>query len=184
MAIAPVALSFLAKPLEPDQGHLVAPFGKLVTMGQTTIAVNDGTALRCDIEKFPAEQAKPGFALITSIYQAKAQSLPRSIDMLERHSQTPQLILPLSGNGHVMVACCSDSDGCPDLSTLRAFRLASSQGIIYDAGIWHHPIIAIDSMAQFLVQSWQNGKPDDCEITKIDQTLVNLDSATVRENGQ
>ncbi len=155
--------------VRPD---LFAPFGAVVEMGRPAVAVNGGTALRHDVDRFTASAARTGFSLVTSIYEATAQDLPRPVGLLERHRNSPQLIMPVSGDGHAVIACLSGPDGAPDLSTLAAFRFTARQGMVYRPGLWHHPILALGQPAHFLVQSWQDGTEADCEIVPIAPTTV------------
>jgi ureidoglycolate lyase len=78
---------------------LFAPFGTIVEMVGPAIPVNGGTALRHDVDVFPASEAKAGFDLVTSIYDADAQKLPLPINMLERHPNSQQLIVPIKVKG-------------------------------------------------------------------------------------
>jgi ureidoglycolate lyase len=158
--------------LRVGRSDLFAPFGTIVEMVEPATPVNGGTALRYDVDVFRASEVKAGFGLVTSIYDADAQKLPFPISMLERHPNSRQLIVPIKGEGHTAIVCLSGPDGGPDLGTLSAFRLTARQGVIYDEGLWHHPILALVSRAQFLVQSWQDGTEGDCEIVSIAPTMI------------
>jgi ureidoglycolate lyase len=158
--------------MRSGRSDLFAPFGTIVEMVGPAIPVNGGTALRHDVDVFPASEAKAGFDLVTSIYDADAQKLPLPINMLERHPNSQQLIVPIKGEGHTVIVCLSGPDGAPDLGTLSAFRLTARQGVIYYRGLWHYPILALVSRAQFLVQSWQDGTEGDCEIVSIAPTTI------------
>ena len=158
--------------MRPCRSGLFAPFGAIVEMIWPAKPVNGGTALRHDVDVFPASEAKTGFDLVTSIYDADAQKLPLAINMLERHPQSQQLIVPINGEEHAVIVCLSGPDGAPDLGTLRAFRLTARQGVIYRKGLWHYPILALVGRAQFLVQSWQDGTEGDCEIVSITPTTI------------
>jgi ureidoglycolate lyase len=158
--------------LRAGRSEFFAPFGTIVEMARPATPVNGGTALRHDVDVFLASEAKAGFGLVTSIYDADAQKLPFPISMLERHSNSTQLIVPIKGEGHTVIVCLSGPDGAPDLGTLSAFRLTARQGVIYHKGLWHYPILALESRSQFLVQSWQNGTEGDCEIVSIAPTTI------------
>lgn len=57
-----------------------------------------------------------------------------------------------SGGAYIAVVALNGKDDKPDLSTLRAFMVTSSQGLSYHAGIWReqhfspHPDIALISL--------------------------------------
>jgi ureidoglycolate lyase len=157
---------------KPISQAAFAPYGCVVQVGSSGLLVNDGTARRYDIDSFSGKQADPALALTTSIFQVDAVTLPRTIRILERHSRTAQLIVPVSASEHVVVVCLSGSHSTPDLQTLGAFRLTGEQGVIYRPGVWHHPIMALDRNALFLVQSWQDGTDRDCEVIAIDPLRI------------
>uniref|UniRef100_A0A9E7ZQ91 Ureidoglycolate lyase n=1 Tax=Bosea sp. NBC_00436 TaxID=2969620 RepID=A0A9E7ZQ91_9HYPH len=161
----------------PRLGHLLEvkpvtksafePFGWIVETGDSGRDANNGTARRHDIHAHAATEIREDSRLVTSIFEAKRQSPGVSVAMLERHVNSTQLIVPLGGEGHVVIVSQASDDGMPDLSTLAAFSFTASQGMIYRRGVWHHPIMAVGSNASFLVQSWQNGTAADCEILTI-----------------
>jgi ureidoglycolate lyase len=151
------------------------PFGTVIEMGQSAITVNDGTAMRHDIDAFAATQVLSGFRLVTSIYDADGRDLRNPIRMLERHPNSAQMIVPLDGEGHLVIACEEAPDGMPKLGTLAAFWFSARQGVIYRRGIWHHPIFALGRRTRFLVQSWQDGTDADCEMTAIAPRTIAAD---------
>lgn len=86
------------------------------------------------------------------------------ITVLERHPLTNQAFVPLgqsTGSGtsiggakmgkgsYVVMAALPDAQGQPDLSTLRVFTVPSSQGICFNAGIWHNPLMTADEQMDF-----------------------------------
>ncbi len=150
-------------------------FGTVVDMGEPAIRVNDGTALRHDVDAFAAADARAGFRLVTSIYDAAARDLLKPICMLERHPNSAQMIMPLNGEGHLVIVCGNASDGAPEFGTLTAFRFSARQGVIYRPGLWHHPIFALGRQTRFLVQSWQDGSATDCEILAIRPRTIAAD---------
>lgn len=154
-------------PLRSADAASFRSFGTVVEMGGPAISVNDGTALRHDVDAFAAADARGGFRLVTSIYDAEGRDLLKPISMLERHPNSAQMIMPLGGEGHLVIVCGNAQDGAPELGTLTAFRFSARQGVIYRPGLWHHPIFALGRQTQFLVQSWQDGSADDCETWPI-----------------
>jgi len=82
----------------------------------------------------------------------------------------------------------SAPDDRPDLSTLRAFVANAAQGVVYDTGIWHHPLICLETVrtrfpslrhdtdhAQCIdfacVETQIGGHPLDCEIVTLSPPL-------------
>ncbi len=161
--------ALVLRPVDHDCFH---PFGNLVEVGLLGVPVNERTALRHDVYAFDPVEATPGYRLTTSIFDAQARDLARPVGILERHPHSPQLIMPLGGDGHVVIVCMAKADGSPDLSKLTGFRFGAQQGLVYRPGVWHHPIIALNRRTSFLVQSWQNGAETDCEIVAVPQRVI------------
>lgn len=68
--------------------------------------------------------------------------------MMERHPLGSQAFWPLSG-GEWLIAVASDHDGIP--GTPQVFRATGRQGVCYTPNVWHHPLLALDAVADFLV---------------------------------
>ena len=60
----------------------------------------------------------------------------------------------------------------PELSTARAFVASPTQGIGYRAGVWHHPMIALDAPIDFACFVWEDGSTLDCETFALQEPLV------------
>jgi len=66
---------------------------------------------------------------------------------LERHEFSSQAFIPMCGTTgprqYLVLVALPGPTGAPDISTLRAFIAAPSQGVSYHPNIWHHPLIAL-----------------------------------------
>lgn len=68
-------------------------------------------------------------------------------------------------------------DDLPDLTTLAAFTATSEQGIAYDAGVWHHPMIALGGQAtDFAVVVYESASEP---ALNCDEVFYDRDVATV-----
>jgi ureidoglycolate lyase len=155
---------------EPISEAAFRPYGRIVQPGSRPVVANAGTSLRHDIGDVMVRVGSHG-RLLLSVFEAQAQSLPVRITMLERHPRSAQTIVPMNAVGHLIVVALGDGGGA-DESTLRAFLVGPDQGINYDPGIWHHPIIALGRPCAFFVQSWQDGSDRDCQETTIRPRIV------------
>ena len=97
-----------------------------------------------------------------SLYKCSpVKSLPFLLRLLERHPYSSQMFVPLSNGkvrGYLVVVCLSNEEGDkPDLSTLNAFVVSSTQGISYHPGVWHHPMIALEEVSRttFFIFVWK-----------------------------
>ncbi|KAF9431929.1 Allantoicase [Entomortierella beljakovae] len=89
------------------------------------------------------------------------------IKLLERHSYSSQMFMPMGGDGngsYVVVTAENGPDDKPVLSTLRAFRCNNTMGINYRPNVWHHPMIVVEKPVQFMTITHESGvHPEDCD---------------------
>ncbi len=78
-----------------------------------------------------------------------ATSLPVRIDMLERHPLGSQLFMPLSPfQFYVVVAPAEEGIRADEI---QAFVTNGKQGVNYQRGVWHMPMIALQAGHEFLI---------------------------------
>jgi ureidoglycolate lyase len=148
---------------QPLTREAFAPFGDVIGLelsGGTH--ANQGTATRFDrIAQLTSSrpEARPNLAVFRSV----AKTLPFEVRLLERHPCSTQLFVPLTCRRFLVVVCPEDARGEPDLAHPRAFVCGPGQGINYRAGVWHHPIIALEEPAELLMLAWEDGTARDCE---------------------
>lgn len=168
-------VTFAAVPtleLQPIGVEPFRPFGHVLQpLDPNPRPVNAGTALRHDVTAF-ADDPRPGSRLIASLFEARAQSLPLAIAMMERHPFSEQTIVSMRGGPFALAVCLPDPDGAPEPGTMRAFLVPAGGGVIYRKGIWHTPIMALGSDSLFFVQSSQDGTADDCQEVAIGRALL------------
>jgi ureidoglycolate lyase len=133
-------------------------------------SANQGTAVRFDhIAAITStrERAKANLAVFRSV----AKSLPFEVKLLERHPCSSQMFVPMRCARYLVVVCEEDALGAPDLETLRAFVCREGQGFNYKPGLWHHPIIALDAAAEFIMLAYEDGTPLDCEERPLSESV-------------
>ncbi|TPX43711.1 ureidoglycolate lyase [Synchytrium endobioticum] len=105
--------------------------------------------------------------------------LPFPIKLLERHKWSTQMFVPMTPpqNGAraylLIVALTDKKTDKPDWSTLKSFVATSTQGFNYHASVWHHPMIALDAMTDFVCLVWERrenmtGPSEDTEEILLD----------------
>lgn len=149
-----------AEPLTPEA---FAPFGQVISAGLGDgVAANQGTAVRFN---WAAElvNERPGARANLAVFRSTPKELPFQIRLLERHSGSSQLFVPMSCDRFLVAVCPADGAGEPELSGLRAFVCGPGQGVNYSPNIWHHPILALNRPAEFVMLAWEDGTPADCE---------------------
>lgn len=91
--------------------------------------------------------------LIFNIFRGQARSFPHPIDMMERHPFGSQSFVPLSGRPFLL-AVADDENGRPGRP--KVFLAQPHQGVNYFAGTWHHPLMALGAVSDFLVVDRDN----------------------------
>lgn len=174
-----------------------APFGQVVQAYADVHAVpapratritgaNQGTAVKFHKLALLADAYPPasGATAGISVYRCKPVALAPGgvwhVDLLERHPATKQAFIPMGeaagpdalndpGKRYLVIVAQNGEDDKPDLRTMRAFVASAGQGIMYNIGIWHHPMAVLDGPMDFSCVETQigNGDPLDCEVVSL-----------------
>lgn len=156
------------------------------------LLVNQGTATKyADVAKLEnhyshAPSGRPGKDAISLLAcepryaQTSNDEVMIPIGILERHPYTTQMFVPFGMSRRdndirylVVVApgisthpsVKGSPDRTPDLNELRAFVSTGDQAVIYNAGVWHAPMIVVGkSSINFVVLQAVNGNDaEDCD---------------------
>ena len=150
-------------PVLPLTAEAFAAFGQVIAADTAAqrYAINEGTAERFhDLARIDTTRA--GGRPVLSLFRATPRPLPLQVKLMERHRLGSQTFMPLGGLRFlVLVAPPGPAPTAPDL---RCFIASPGQGVNFDAGTWHHPLIALDGGGDFLVidRAAADGAPD-CE---------------------
>ena len=98
--------------------------------------------------------------------------------MLERHPRGSQSFMPLSYfRFYVVVAPAGET---VEQDTVEAFVTNGRQGVNYHVGVWHMPMIAMQSGQEFLVldRAVDGGQDDsNCDELYLDEPILLKDPA-------
>ena len=86
---------------------------------------------------------------IVSIFQGQSYDLPIQIKMMERHPLGSQLFFPLNERPYLVVV--GEGEDQLDPSTLTAFLARGDQGVNYARKTWHHPLLALEQVSNFII---------------------------------
>lgn len=141
MSAAPLTLR-----IEALTREAFAAFGDVIEAdgAARAFAINAGTTQRFD-DLAAIDTAREGGRTIVSLFRAQPRTLPFLVTMLERHPLGSQAFVPLQRQPYLIVVA-SDPSTPP-----RAFLARDGQGINYRAGTWHHPLLALETVSDFLV---------------------------------
>jgi ureidoglycolate lyase len=102
----------------------------------------------------------------------------RKINYLERHPETAENFIPLSGECLFVMAPADSGSDTPDLSKVKAFYLNGSLGVALHKGTWHWPPIPLtETVKLVLVRKgtlWEETEIKDFEQLGIDAIKVVL----------
>ncbi|KQT47472.1 ureidoglycolate hydrolase [Aureimonas sp. Leaf454] len=124
------------------------PFGDVIEPdnAREIRLINGGTTTRFH-DLAPVEIAGDGGRPLISIFRGKPFAFPVAIAMMERHPLGSQAFMPLTDRPF-LVAVAPDENGRP--GPPRIF-LGQGRGVSYRKGTWHHPLLALEDVSDFLV---------------------------------
>ncbi|WP_235017382.1 ureidoglycolate lyase [Nitrincola tapanii] len=139
-------------PITPLTQENFAPFGDLIDWRQAEhFLINAGTTQRFHCLAEVNTGAEDGRAIISIFRKPQADSLPLRVTLLERHPQGSQAFIPLNAQPFFILVAPATEGSKPDLHQLKLFLSDGQQGVNYAAGVWHHPLIALQDGDCFLV---------------------------------
>jgi len=152
---------------EPLTAEVFAPFGTVLqTEGARSFAINQGTTTRFD--GLAVAEVGDGKAAI-SVFRGTPRPRPIAIEMLERHPLGSQAFFPLSDHDWLVVVASN-----PD-APLHCFRARGDQGVQYDANVWHHPLLVLIDVQDFLVVDRTGPGTNLEEVTLSQSSWIELD---------
>ncbi len=159
---------------EPLQHKDFAPFGHVIDVAALpAVRVNEDRGQRQDLPALSRTGILPA-TTCSAIYTIEPSRLPFRIRTLERHRLSDQLFLALNDVPFLVAVAPAAPDGRPNVRELRAFVGTPGQVVIYKAGMWHAPLVALDRHGSYLMQMWQTGTREDCELVSLNEDVVVL----------
>ena len=143
-----------------------APFGDVIEASDAVrhFPINGGNTERFhDLAKLDA--GADGHVIV-SIFRGQPRELPFEVKMVERHPRGSQAFMPLDGRDYLVVVASA-----PEHGALRCFLARGDQGVNYAAGTWHHPLLALDVVSDFLVID-RSGPGANCDEVALPDGLM------------
>lgn len=135
------------------------PFGEVIeTKNADQKLINEGNTVRFHKLATSTAYGKNAKSII-SIFRGEPRELPFQVKMMERHPLGAQAFYPLN-NHPWLVVVSEDDNGKP--SQPKAFIAQANQGVNYRPNVWHHPLMALDQVCEFLVVD-RDGEGDNIE---------------------
>ena len=155
--------------IQPLSREPFAPFGDVIeTEGATSFAINEGTAIRfhdlCRVD-VGTESGYPQL----SVFRAQPFTLPITLRLMERHPLGSQAFVPISKRPFAIVVCRPEDPLIAE--NLRAFASTGAQGVNYARNVWHHPLIALEEVSDFVIVDRGGGGENLEEVSIEDQKI-------------
>lgn len=157
--------------VEPLTKEAFAPFGQVIeTEGAEHWPINYGYAERYN-NLAQVDVLEDGGRPLINIYRATPWPQPIRLKEMERHPLSSQAFVPLSQIPFlIVVAKPGDPPGPEDL---RAFITSGQRGINLNRGVWHHPLLALKQVCDFVVVE-RGGSEKNCEIAPLSEYEIDL----------
>ena len=142
-----------------------APFGELIEASDAAqhFTINAGNTERYhDLARI--EPGADG-RVIVSIFRGQPRTLPFTVQMMERHPKASQAFIPMSGKPYLVVVAPAGEP--PQVEDLKVFLARGDQGVNYATGVWHHPLLALEAVCDFLVVD-RSGPGHNCDEVQLD----------------
>ena len=140
--------------LEPLSGEAFAPFGTVMEIGAAERRmINGGTTERFHALAMADTEAEGGRTIL-SVFRGQPRAFPYAVAMMERHPLGSQAFFPLTPRPWIAVVA-PDAGGKPGQP--RAFLVPGDVGVQYAANVWHHPLIAVGEVSDFVVMDREGG---------------------------
>ncbi|SDG90048.1 ureidoglycolate lyase [Paraburkholderia steynii] len=134
--------------IEPLTREAFSPFGDVIELeGAKQIPINLGTTIRYH-DLANVDVTDEGGRTLVNLFRGQARALPFEITMMERHPLGSQAFIPLNDKPYLVVVAPA---GELDESKIRAFVTSGWQGVNYAKGVWHHPLLALGEVSDFIV---------------------------------
>jgi ureidoglycolate lyase len=137
-----MAFRLTPEPLTPES---FAPYGDVIEADQArSFLINAGRTRRFDA--LAMADMDPEGSVALSIFRGTPWPMPIRIAMLERHPLGSQAFVPMERHPWLTVVAER-----PAPEACRAFLVRSDQGLQIGRGVWHHPLLVLQPMQDFLV---------------------------------
>ncbi|AJP59640.1 ureidoglycolate hydrolase [Pandoraea vervacti] len=143
-----------------------APFGDVIELaGAKHFAINGGTTERFH-DLATVDLGPEGGRTLVNVFRGQPRQLPYEVKMLERHPLGSQAFIPLKTTPYLVVVAPA---GELDVSRIRAFVSDGWQGVNYARGVWHHPLLALHEVSDFIVVD-RGGDGHNCDELDLPST--------------
>ncbi|OBZ93173.1 ureidoglycolate hydrolase [Pararhizobium polonicum] len=154
--------------IEPLTQAAFAPFGTVIEVDPASMRLINGGSTERYHALARADVAGEGASVIINIFRGQPRGFPYAVTMMERHPLGSQSFSPIGGGSWLAIAA-PDDNGKP--GTPRVFLATGAQGVNYGRNVWHHPLMAVGAVSDFLVVD-RDGPGNNLEEVFYDEPFV------------
>ena len=141
-----------------------ARFGDVIeTEGARCFAINDGSAMRFN-DLAHVDVATQNGRTTLSVFRGQPVRFPLRLSEVERHPLGSQAFVPMGVFPFLIVVATDGADDRP--GEPFAFLSNGRQGVNYRRGVWHHPLLSLGTVSDFLVVD-RAGPGENCDVAAL-----------------
>ncbi len=141
-----------------------ARFGDVVEIdGSDSFAINDGTAMRFN-DLARVDVSTQGGRAALSVFRGQPIRFPLQVSEVERHPLGSQAFVPMGAIVFLVVVATDAADQRP--GEPFAFLSNGRQGVNYARNVWHHPLLSLGAVSDFLVVD-RAGPGENCDVAAL-----------------
>lgn len=130
---------------EPLTAGAFAPFGTVIEARfEASYLINEGRTRR--FHALAATDPGADGEIVLSVFRGTPWPSPVTIRMLERHPLASQAFVPMERHPWLVVVA-----EVPNAAACRCFLARGDQGVQIARGVWHHPLLVLQPLQDFLV---------------------------------
>jgi len=149
-----------------------AEFGDVISSEEADhFSIDNGTTERYhDLARIDVAEnhGKP----LVSLFRSQPRQFPFEVTAMERHPLGTQAFIPLSKQPYLVVVA---PRGDFLLHALQAFLAKPDQGVNYAKGAWHHALIALNEVSDFIVIDRGGPGPNFDEVQLVHPVTISED---------
>lgn len=155
--------------VSPLTREAFARFGEVIEIeGAQSFPINEGTCMRFN-DLAQVDVAQQGGRAALSVFRGQPARFPLQLSEVERHPLGSQAFMPMGEMAFLIVVAANGGDGQP--GEPFAFLSNGRQGVNYARGVWHHPLLSLGAVSDFLVVD-RAGPGENCDVAPLPSPRV------------
>ena len=152
-------------PLRRLSSESFAPFGHVARAGDGAVKMLRDGAVR--LSRSPASLTHTAEAVDFTLdfYEVRAEGVRLTVRMAENHPNSSQIFVPMRVDRYLVIVWPQRPG--PGVEP-QAFFGTAQDVVVYNPGVWHHGIVALDGDALFASAMWRTRGGVDAEFASVE----------------